>query len=145
MSKKSFLVATFVQGLVFLITAWGGWRLWAAWHAMAWLKTLPLQVPPLYLEVSGAVWLVAGFVTWLLLLTEDRWAPQALLATVAAFAVFWWVDRYALPRDAVFLMNRPLWLGITVAVVAAVAVVTAPPVWNSFFGVDDERTFRPQD
>jgi len=138
MSKKSVLVATFLQGLVLFITAWGGLRFWAAWREMAWLKTLPLQVPPLYLEVSGLAWLVAGLAAWLMLLTRHPWASRALLATVVTFAAFWWLDRYFLPRDAVFRANWPFGLTMTVAVVALVAVITAPPVWNSLFGADDE-------
>jgi hypothetical protein len=85
----SFLAATFLQGVVLFITAWGGIRCWAAWRGAAWLQALPLQVPWLYLAVSGAAWLLAGAAAWLMLLTRHRWAAPATAATATLFGVFW--------------------------------------------------------
>ncbi len=134
----SFLAATFLQGVVLFITAWGGFRLWAAWRGAAWLQTIPLQVPWPYLAASGAVWLAAGVATWLMLLTGHRWASGAMAATTALFGVFWWVDRYVLAQDPVFRQNWSVALLFSVVIMATVLVITAPPVWKSLFGADDE-------
>ena len=134
----SVLAATFLQGVVLFITAWGGFRLWAAWRGATWLQTIPLQVPWFYLAASGAAWLVAGAATWLMLLTGHRWAAGATAATVTLFGAFWWLDHDALAQDAVFRQNWPFALAVTVGVVTTVLMVTLPPIWNFLFGVDDE-------
>ncbi len=134
----SFLAATFLQAVVLFITAWGGFRLWAAWHGAAWLRTLPLEVPWLYLVVSGAAWLVAGLTTWLMLLTGHRWAAAATAATVTLFGAFWWLDRFALTRNAVFRYDERFAVALTATVVLAVLALTTPPIWNSLFGANDE-------
>ena len=134
----SFLAATFLQAVVLFITAWGGFRLWAAWHGAAWLRTLPLEVPWLYLVVSGAAWLVAGLAAWLMLLTSHHWAAAATAATVTFFAAFWWLDHFVLTRNAVFRYNERFAALSMAAIVAVVLVLTAPPIWNSLFGANDE-------
>ncbi len=134
----SFLAATFLQGVVLLITAWGSLRLWAAWHGAAWLQEVPLRVPWLYLAASGAAWLVAGVVVWLMLLTRHRWASGAMAATTGLFGVFWWADRYGLAQDPVFRQNWPVALLFSVLILATVLALTAPPIWKSLFGADDE-------
>ncbi len=134
----SFLAATFLQVVVFFITAWGGLRLWAAWRGAAWLQNLPLEVPWLYLAVSGAAWLVAGLTTWTMLLTNHRWAAAATAVTVTLFGVFWWLDRYGLTQNAVFRHNERFASASMAAIVVAVLALTSPPIWNSLFGADDE-------
>ncbi len=134
----SFLAATFLQVVVLFITAWGGLRLGAAWRGAAWLQALPLDVPWLYLAVSGAAWLVAGLMTWMMLLTSHRWAAAATAATVTLFSAFWWLDRYVLAQNAVFRQNERFALVLTAVIVVAVLVLTSPPIWNSLFGADDE-------
>ncbi len=143
MSKKGFLAATFLQVLVLLITAWGGLRLAAAVKGAAWLKTLPLEVPWWYFPLGGAAWMLAGMVVWLMFLTDHPWAPAAFLTLVVTFTAFWWLDRYILSSAAYFKQNWPLTLGIMGAAVVVTGVLTLPPVWNSLFGADDERTPQP--
>ena len=134
----SFLAATFLQVVVLFITAWGGLRLWAAWRGAAWLQMLPLQVPWVYLMVSGAAWAIAGAATWLMLLTNHRWAAGAVAVTVTLFGAFWWLDHYVLLQNAAFRHNERFAAAVTAVVVIAVLAVTLPPVWNSLFGADDE-------
>ena len=132
--------ATFLEGVVLFIAVWGGARGWAAWHGAAWLQTLPLQVPWLYLLASGLAWLLAGTAAWAMQLSGHPWASHATAATVVLFSIFWWVDRYALTRNGLFRHNWPFALFWTLMIVAAVVSETAPPVWKLLFGADDERT-----
>ncbi len=144
MSKKSCLAATILQGEVLLITVWGGARMVTAWRGASWLHRLPLSVPWWYLPLSGAAWALAGLAVWLMFFTDHAWTPYALLTVVVTFAAFWWLDRYLLPQAHYFAENRLLALVITAVAVVMTVLLTLPPVWNSLFGADDERTPQSQ-
>ncbi len=127
-----------------MITAWGSIRLASSWGSVAWLKTLPLDVPWWYLPLSGAAWALAGLTVWLMFFTDHPWTPYAFLTVVLTFAAFWWLDRYLLPQAHYFTENWPLALVITAVAVVVTGLLTLPPVWNSNFGADDERTPQSQ-
>jgi len=55
-----------------------------------------LTVSPLYLALSGLVWLVVGLVVAWALWLGCRWAPRAAIAACLAFSLYYWLDRLLL-------------------------------------------------
>lgn len=87
------LSATLCVWLVLMVTAWNGLRLWTA---LAWQKTLvefSTNPGPVYVAVSGAVWVVVGLtLAWSLMLGKAR-AGKMLVGAAAVYTVWYWSER----------------------------------------------------
>ena len=116
MSKLPFS-ATLSVLLVLMVSTWNGLRLWTA---IAWQKTLAefATIPgPMYMAVSGAIWLIIGLsLTWSLL-QEKIWAGKMLAVAAAGYSVWYWCERliWQAPRS-----NWPF--AITVNLIALVFI-----------------------
>lgn len=91
------LSATLCVWLVLMVTAWNGLRLWTA---LAWQKTLvefSTNPGPVYVAVSGAVWVVVGLtLAWSLMLGKAR-AGKMLVAAATGYTVWYWSERLIWP------------------------------------------------
>jgi hypothetical protein len=100
MSKLPFGVTLSIW-LVLFLTAWNGLRLWTA---IAWQKTLfefSTNPGPVYVAVSGTIWLIVGLtLSWGLLLGK-AWAGKILVAAAAGYSVWYWSERlvWQVPRS----------------------------------------------
>ena len=98
MPKRPFHV-TILLSLVLLLTIWNALR---AWTAFSWRDVLTeFSGDPLYIGVSGLIWLGIGI--WLLL---SLWQKKAnarilLLASATSYTVWIWIERLFLqvPRE----------------------------------------------
>lgn len=91
------LSATLCVWLVLMVTAWNGLRLWTA---PAWQKTLvefSTNPGPVYVAVSGAVWVVVGLtLAWSLMLGKAR-AGKMLVAAATGYTFWYWSERLIWP------------------------------------------------
>jgi hypothetical protein len=58
-----------------------------------------LTIPPIYLSISGFVWLVVGVVVAAGLWFGKRWAALATLVASLAYTVYFWIDRLLFTAD----------------------------------------------
>lgn len=90
MPKRPFHV-TILLSLVLLLTVWNALR---AWTAFAWRNMLTeFSGDPLYIGVSGLIWLGIGIWLWLSLLQEKSNARIRLLASATSYSAWIWIDR----------------------------------------------------
>jgi len=98
MPKRPFHV-TILLSLVLLLTIWNALR---AWTAFSWRNVLTeFSGAPLYIGVSGLIWLGIGIWLLLSLWRQAAYARILLLASAASYAVWVWIERVFLqaPRE----------------------------------------------
>ena len=93
MNKPPFRV-TLLYWLVLTLSAWNGLRLWTA---LAWQDVLnefsaqPRR--PSITAISGAVWMVTGFILIWSIWQKKAWAAKLLLGAAAGYTVWYWSER----------------------------------------------------
>jgi hypothetical protein len=98
MPKRPFR-ATILLSLVLLFTIWNALR---AYTAFAWRNVLTeFSGDPLYIGVSGLIWLGIGIWLLLSLWRQKAYARALLLASVTSYSVWVWIERLFLqvPRE----------------------------------------------
>jgi hypothetical protein len=98
MPKQPFR-ATLLLWLVLLLTIWNALR---AWTAFSWRNVLTeFSGGPLYIGVSGLIWLGIGIWLLLSLWRQEAYARILLLASATSYSVWVWIERLFLqvPRE----------------------------------------------
>ena len=98
MPKQPFRV-TILLSLVLLLTIWNALR---AWTAFSWRNVLTeFSGAPLYIGISGLIWLGIGIWLLLSLWRQEAYARILLLASAASYTVWIWIERLLLqvPRE----------------------------------------------
>src|SRR5512143_1822720 len=90
---------TVFMWLVLILTAWNALRLWTA---VAWRARFAEFAPspgPIYIGLSGTVWVMTGlFVVWSLW-QQKPWTRGLIVAGAAAYTVWYWLDRLLLQKE----------------------------------------------
>ena len=92
-NRRPFRVTLFLW-LVLLLTVWNGIRVWTA---VAWGAALTGFLPGsarVYIALSGALWLLLGFVVLLAVLCRYRWTAVIVRGAAAAYTGWYWLDRW---------------------------------------------------
>lgn len=80
--------------IIFWIAGWNGFRLFEAIYFWNTLKTYGAS--PLYVAISGGIWLMLGlFLTWSLL-KGMTWGRLAAFFTTLSYTGWYWFDRLVL-------------------------------------------------
>ena len=98
MPKRPFRV-TILLSLVLLLTIWNALRVWTAF---SWRNVLTeFSGAPLYIGISGLIWLGIGIWLLLSLWRQEAYARILLFASAASYTVWVWVERLLLqvPRE----------------------------------------------
>ena len=114
MPKPPFRV-TILLSLVLLITIWNALR---AWTAFSWRNVLTeFSGAPLYIGISGLIWLGIGIWLLLSLWRQEAYARILLRASAASYTVWVWIERLLLqvPRE-----NRPFALVVNIVLLSFV-------------------------
>jgi hypothetical protein len=92
MNKPPFRV-TLLYLLVLTLSAWNGLRLWTslAWQDV--LNEFSASPPPTIIAISGAIWMVAGFMLIWGIWQKKAWAPKLLIGVAAGYSVWYWSER----------------------------------------------------
>ena len=103
------------------------------------LSSLPLEISPIYIGLTGLLWTLAGLPILWGLWRGRPWASLGLRILVVVFAVFFWIDRLLVVNFPGERVNWPFLL-ITNLVVWFIAfwVLTRKPV-KQFFGDMHDR------
>jgi len=92
MNKPPFRV-TLLYLLVLTLSAWNGLRLWTslAWQDV--LNEFSAHPSPIITAVSGAIWMVAGFMLIWGIWQKKAWSPKLLIGVAAGYSVWYWSER----------------------------------------------------
>lgn len=92
MNKPLFRV-TLLHLLVLTLSAWNGLRLWTA---LAWqdvLTEFSASPPPIITAISGAIWMVIGFILLWSIWQKKAWAAKLLIFATAGYSLWYWSER----------------------------------------------------
>ncbi|MFP3853835.1 MAG: hypothetical protein ACLFWD_06025 [Anaerolineales bacterium] len=83
------------------------------------LPPLPLSIPPIYLTLTGGLWGLGSLVAVWGLFTGRPWAPGYTRWGMAAYTLWYWVDRLLFVQSAYARETIPASIGITIILLAA--------------------------
>jgi uncharacterized membrane protein len=90
--KRPFGVTLFLW-MVLCLSAWGALRLSGAVRWWEVLSAFEARLSPLYLSVTGAVWMVVGAVLLWSIWAGKRWSYPAIPLSIFLWLVEYWVER----------------------------------------------------
>jgi hypothetical protein len=121
---------TILLWLVLSLTVWSGLRLATA---IQWWRTLlEFATPPgpIYIAVSGGIWLVVGIALLWGMWRIRVWVRYALIGAGAGFTAWYWCDRLLLQSAR---ENWPFTTGATILLLIVVIVCIVHPRTKDFF------------
>jgi UPF0716 family protein affecting phage T7 exclusion len=127
--KRPFSV-TILLWLVLSLTAWSGLRLYSAIKWWSTLSEFASPPGPLYIAVSGGIWLVASILLLWGLWQTKAWVRFALLGAGAAFMVWYWCDRFIFQMSS---GNWPFALLVSILLLIVLSVCVFVPGTRTFF------------
>ena len=84
---------TLLLWLVLSLSAWGAVRLLAALRWWNVLNEFEASLGPLYLSLTGTVWLIVGLVLLWGLFSAKMWTRLAILAAITLWVMEYWIER----------------------------------------------------
>jgi hypothetical protein len=108
---------TLLYLLVLTLSAWNGLRLWTA---LAWqdvLTEFSASPPPIITAVSGAVWMIAGFILFWGIWQRKAWASKLLIGVASGYSVWYWSERL------IWQNPHPNWSFAVIVNLAALAFI----------------------
>jgi hypothetical protein len=84
---------TLLTWMVLSLTAWNFFRVWTAF---AWRETLSEFAPkpgPLYIGLTGAIWVTLGLFIFWAVARRKSWTPRLLIGSAAVYTLWYWADR----------------------------------------------------
>ena len=123
--------------LAFSLLAWI--RFGTALSVFDYLNNLPLSVSPLYLAASGAVWGLLGLGTAGLLWFGWRHAPALLRILGVTYAVYYWIEQFALMQSPLRDVNWVFSGILTAFFLILIFVSFLHPAVHHFFGDAHDR------
>jgi hypothetical protein len=122
-----------------LLSAWNGLRLGEAIVFWKTLREYGAQPGPVFLSVSGGVWLLAGLMIVFGLWRGKAWGWYAAAGAAAGYPVGVWFERLVLQQPHA---NWPFALGVTLACLAPVIFILLSRKTISFFNVQRKSNER---
>jgi hypothetical protein len=126
------LPVTILAVLVLLLTVWNGARCYAALTSWSVLAELGASPGPLYIALTGFVWVVLGLVLFQALWTRRRWARRAGWVYIALYLSYFWADRL-LFRPMERTQNIGFVLVLQIAALGLTALALSGPRGGSYF------------
>jgi hypothetical protein len=121
--EKPSLLATLLLFVVLSLTAWHAIRLWTAF---AWYDLLQEFAPtpgPVYMALSGTLWIVTGFALLWNIWQKKARAAKMLFWAATSYTVWYWIDRLVFQAPHA---NWPFILLLNIILLAYVLVITIP-------------------
>jgi hypothetical protein len=103
------------------------------------LTSLPLEISPLYLALTGLFWGLLGFIILWGFWRGRPWGPFGLRILAVAFAIFFWFDRLFLVQIPSRTVNWPFLLGVTILILFFVFWSLAQKPVKQYFGEMHDR------
>lgn len=104
MFRKRPFGVTLLLWLVLSLTVWGAIRLLATLRAWHLLNEFEARLSPLYLSITGAGWILAGFALLWGLFSAKPWTRRAIPIAASLWLLQYWVERlfFQAPRANLF-------------------------------------------
>lgn len=121
MPRKRPFGVTLLLWLVLSLSAWGGVRWLATLRWWDLLLEFEARLPPLYLSITGAAWVVVGGVLLWGLFAGKPWTRPGVPLAVSLWLAQYWIERTAfeLPRANLLFALLASFLLLTVTLVSA--------------------------
>jgi uncharacterized protein YjeT (DUF2065 family) len=118
--KRPFGVTLFLW-MVLSLSVWGLLRFFAALNWRDILSQYQASLSPLYLSITGAVWVVAGAVLLWSILAGKRWSHLAIPITITLWLLEYWIERifFQSPRA-----NLPFMIAISILLLVITLIST---------------------
>lgn len=91
-SKRPFF-ATLLMIVVLIFTSLNVIRVITSIQSWSFLESLPLQIPVVYLIISGLIWTFLGFFILISLILKKKWSPPLAMTIFIGYPVYFWIDR----------------------------------------------------
>ncbi len=121
-------LAVLILAVMFLVSAWDAASLW-----ITPLHTL-VRVSPAYLVGRGIVWGIVGLIAFIGLWRGLRWAPRLVLWGMAAFVLFYWLERILLVQAEAWGVNGWFSAGMSILVIFLAWWILSIKPSRAFFG-----------
>jgi len=105
---------TLLAAVVLIFTALNGLRLVMAIRLWEFLSTLPVDVPVIYLAITGAFWAGAGLVIVTGLWFGLKWDPLLTRTAIVLYAIYYWLDRLLIAESMAIAARWPFAIGLTI-------------------------------
>ncbi len=135
--KRPFAV-TCLMGLVLTLTGLQALGLWGVLSSWDYLYSLPLNIPPVYLGLSAAIWLTIGATLVWGLWRAKEWAPKATRWASMSFVAVHWLDRLFLQAKGPQSSSWPFDLLLSSVLLISVIGILALPKARVYFGETHE-------
>ena len=106
---------------------------WSGWERRAFLESLPLAVPPLYLIASRTAWAAIFAGVSLGLWRLRTWGRLGALAALSLYLAQTWLDRLAFSRTDFARQSLPALACLSLAALAVVWGILLHPRWRRAF------------
>lgn len=98
-----------------------------------------VEVPPVYLAISGLFWSIIGIFLLYGIFLKKRWLPLIFKFTIILYVVYFWIEKLVISSNPPSVKDSIFVFGITIfAVVFFYWIITKPNV-KEYFGVMNER------
>jgi hypothetical protein len=133
--KRPFGV-TLLLWMVLSLSAWGAVRLFTALRWWDVLYEFEARLSPLYLSITGAVWILAGGVLVLSMVRGKMWARPATLTSILLWLIEYWIERifFETPRA-----NLPFVLVGSAVILVIALIASFRQSTKSFFTRSEEH------
>ena len=139
--KRPFGVTLFLW-MVLCLSAWGLLRLLATLRWWDVLDQFQSRLSPIYLAITGAVWMVAGIVLLWSIWAGKRWAYLAVPISIFAWLAEYWLERifFQDPRANLIFM-----IAVTIVVSTMTLLITFNRKTKEFLLKSEEHEQSDQD
>lgn len=112
------LRVTLLAIFIFFVACWNGLRF--AEGLFFWQTLRTYAAHPLYIAVTGIIWLIIGsFIAWSLY-TGKHWARQSSILCVIGYTVWYWFDRILLQAPD---SNWPFTISVNLLLLALITYI----------------------
>ena len=96
-TKRPFF-ATILVLVVLIFTSLNVIRSISAIQSWSFLESLPLQIPVIYLILSGLIWAFLGFLLLISYILKKKWTLPLAMIMFIGYPVYYWIDHLLISK-----------------------------------------------
>jgi hypothetical protein len=100
--------------VVLIFTSLNTLRMITAIRTWDFLVESPVDVPVIYLVITGAIWTGIGFPLVVGLLTRRKWSPSMAQIAIVLYVCYYWLDRLVIADRSAIASGWQFALGSTI-------------------------------
>jgi uncharacterized membrane protein len=100
-STKRPFVATILIIVVLIFTSLNIIRTITSLQSWSFLESLPLQIPVIYLIISGLIWALLGFFLLISYVLKKKWTLPLSTIMFIGYPTYYWIDRLFISKRTI--------------------------------------------